>query len=141
MAVSRKKLGGNYRIYKGTILIGCADSADESINVDKIPTKCQTLAGINTFDPGDLTYSLSFKGIYTTYTSPDAATNISADAIWTDAAGGTEVTVVLGGPTTGDAIKTYVGYIESVKLGHKVGDNSTYDVTMWANSCTPGTRP
>lgn len=140
MAIERKRLAKNIRIYRGTVLVGCCDGGDETVTVEEIGTKCVGSNGINTRDPGDVSFDLSLKGIYTTYTSPDAATNVSADQFWADAVAGTEVTIVYGGANTGDAITTYVGYVKSVKKGHSIGAMSTYDVSAWANSCTQGTR-
>jgi hypothetical protein len=140
MAITRNRLAKNIRFYKGTVQVGCVDGGDETITVDEIGTKCVASNGINTADPGDVTYDLNFKGISTSYTSPDAASNVEAEAFWDDAEAGTEITVIVGGANTGDKIKTYVGWVKSVKINHSIGANSTYDVAVRANSCTKGTR-
>lgn len=141
MGVTRQRLEKNIRLYKGTVLIGCCDGADETVTIEEIPTRCVGSNGVITADPGDAKYDLSLKGIYTRYTSPDAATNVSADQFWADAVAGTEISIIVGGAASGDTIKTYVAYIKTVKINHAIGSMSTYDITAWANSCVQSTRP
>ena len=135
------KMGTNARLYKGTVLIGCADSIKYSIKADKLPTKCQGTAGVNTAEPGDLSYEWSITALWKMFTSSEESSNISAND-WVEAIQvGTEVTIKFQGEDTGDNVYTGVGYTENVELNGKLNENGTLSVSGWFNTLTPSTKP
>lgn len=135
------KMGSNARLYKGTFLIGCADSIKYSIKADKLPTKCQATGGVNTAEPGDLSYDWSITALWKMFTSAEESTNISAKD-WVEAIkAGTEVTVKFQGEETDDDVYTGVGYTENVELNGKLNENGTLSVSGWFNSLTITAKP
>lgn len=135
------KMGSNARLYQGSVLIGCADSIKYSVKADKLPTKCQASGGVNTAEPGDLSYEWSISALWKLFTSGEEATNISARDWFTAVKSATEITIKFQGEDTGDDVYTGVGYTENLEMNAKLNENGTLSISGWFNTLEISTKP
>lgn len=73
--------GYDVAFYKDDILVGCADEVSLSVKVAEDETSCRATGGESEYEPGKTDITGQVSGIIRQATSPDAATNITAENI------------------------------------------------------------
>lgn len=141
MAIKTRRLSKNVAIKLGTKVIGCAKTFKTGFKVNKLDSACAGSNGIDTAEPGNVSFTFEIGGIERVYTEGDIATNVAITEMWAKALAGEEVTIIETGPAAGDPIETYVGYFESGDKNVDIANLSQYNLSGWANSRVAGTVP
>ena len=118
--------GKDVFLYVGTILVGCATDVSLSVNAESIDAACKSSGGWAESTPGTKSWGGSIGGIYKIYTTPDDATNYSAEDLFDAIDAGTALTIKFGTAGTGDTQYTGTAYVTSWELTGGVDGPATY---------------
>ena len=121
--------------WNGKLLLGKLSAGFEG-STDSVDVTNDSSAGWKESLPGDKGGSVSFSAVY----DPTAAVGQGCDDLEADWIAGTIRTIIYGGTTAGDKIKTASAYISKYSGSGKYGDKVTSDVTFQiTGAITPGT--
>lgn len=108
-------------IKSNDIVIGCAQSAEFMVSREMDEAVCSASGGWKQVSPGMKSWSASFGALYRTFTTQEAATNVSFDDIFDLLDDGTPVVVEFGKADgtgtryTGEAFISEIKYTQPEK--------------------------
>lgn len=148
MAKTLIQEGVNYFIYvevsAAWVMVGCANTISEDLSSAAITVNCDSAGTDPLTFYGTRTKKITIGGVYFGYTSPDAAANYGVADFKAAQAAKTKLNIRIGASATIAAtiVEDYTGcMIESISVASKNGDQSTYNISLMADSVTTTTIP
>lgn len=137
MAEPRNLQSTDVAIYIGGVAVGCAESADLTVDREMLEAVCKASGAWRTVTPGRMTWEGSIGALWRIAAAADEATNVTGKSIFNNLVNGTEIEIRFG--VDDDSLVPdgyqFVGqaYINSFAPTSPVDGNQTWNASFTGN--------